>query len=284
MNIHHDNWIPRQGCLQPLGAEYVNGVTKVGDLLDHTGTSWDHHKVDAMFTSDDACDIKQIAVGGPGVQDYIAWNYTKNGLFSVKSAYHLRMAMNQVKSGRPESSSSVNKHKGWLALWATSAPGKAKIHMWRLIRNGLAVGAELHRRRIKPGLFCTACGHEETIVHRFWDCPHSVCFWKKLRSEMGISVAIPPCNTDSQSKLASWLLGWFADATEEERSMMVQAVYGLWLARNEARDGRKIAEPHEIMQSVLAYVKEWDEIHAREAKTSNPRSSRCGRHRMMETR
>lgn len=30
---------------------------------------------------------------------------------------------------------------------------KAKIHMWRMIGNGLAVGAELHQRRIKLGFF-----------------------------------------------------------------------------------------------------------------------------------
>ena len=58
-------------------------------------------KVDAMFSADDACDMKQIAVGGPGVDDYIAWNYTKNSIFYVSSAYHLRMMMDQIKSGRP---------------------------------------------------------------------------------------------------------------------------------------------------------------------------------------
>ena len=78
--------------------------------------------------------------------------------------------------------------------------------------------------RIKVGVFCTACGREETIIHRFWECPHSVCFWRKHRSEIGISVAIQTCNNESQSKLTSWLLGWFVDAPENERSM-VQAVW-----------------------------------------------------------
>lgn len=66
-------------------------------------------------------------------------------VFTVRSAYHLRMTMNKLKSGRPESASSVNKHQGYLGLWDTSAPNKANIHMWRVIRNGLAVGAELLR-------------------------------------------------------------------------------------------------------------------------------------------
>lgn len=76
-------------------------------------------------------------------------------------------------------------------------------------------------------------------------------------------MATPPCNIDSQSKLTSWLLGWFADAPDHEKSVMVQAVY--------ARDGRKISDPHEISQSVAAYVREWDDIHKKAVKSSSPR-------------
>ena len=62
----------------PLGAEYVPGMTKVCHLLDQSGTRWNEQKVGAMFYEDDARGIKEITVGGPGVDDYLAWNYTKN--------------------------------------------------------------------------------------------------------------------------------------------------------------------------------------------------------------
>ena len=97
VNIHHDPWILRQGSLLPLGAVFIPGIQKVADLLNHTGETWDDTKLHAMFSSDEATDIKQIVVGGPGAHDYITWNYTKNGIFTVKSAYHLRMAMNAAK-------------------------------------------------------------------------------------------------------------------------------------------------------------------------------------------
>lgn len=188
INVHHDNWIPRRGCLKPLGQQYVQMLTQVSDLLTEHGTEWDFNKLDVMFTADDAADIKQIAIGGPNRSDYLAWNFTKNGQFSVRSAYHLRMSMNGLKSGRPGPSASLMQHKVWLALWRTNVPNKAKIHTWRLMRNGLAVGSELHRRRIKPGVFCAACGREETCYHRFWTCPHSALFWKLLCAEKGAPV------------------------------------------------------------------------------------------------
>ena len=51
--------------MRPLGAVFVQGVTKVADLLVNTGDAWDNDKLDDMFSSDDASNIKQIAVGGP---------------------------------------------------------------------------------------------------------------------------------------------------------------------------------------------------------------------------
>lgn len=79
-------------------------------------------------------------------------------------------------------------------------------------------------------------------------------------------MASPP-NVGSQSELSSWLLGWFAGAAEEEKELMIQAAYGLWLARNDARDGKRIAAPHDIMQAVLAHMEEWRAAHAVAAKT-----------------
>lgn len=116
--IHHDNWIPRKGCLRPLGQTYIHGTTRVADLLNGEGDGWNHVKVDEMFTPDDAQDIKQILVGGNTVDDFMAWNYTKDGVYTVRSGYHLLMNLRKARSGRPESSSSVSNHRSWLALWA----------------------------------------------------------------------------------------------------------------------------------------------------------------------
>ena len=178
--------------------------------------------------------------------------------------------MNKLKTGRPESASLVNKHQGYLGLWDTSAPNKANIHMWRVIRNGLAVGAELLRRRIKPGVFCAVCGREETIMHRFWSCQHPLQFWNQLRSKKGVMVAAPPSFKGSQSELANLLLGWFTKAQTDEREAMIHVVYVVWLARNETRNRRRIDEPHEIIERVCSFMREWREVHAKPVQIAKP--------------
>nr|XP_020147655.1 uncharacterized protein LOC109732864 [Aegilops tauschii subsp. strangulata] len=204
------------------------------------------------------------------MEDYLAWNYTKNVVFTVRSAYHPRMQQKCLKAGWPESSSSVQDHKSWMCLWDTVALGKVKTHMWQLIRNGLVVGAELQRRKIKEGVFCVACGREETVYHRFWGCFHSLKFWKIMHSELGVPVAIPPESVGPQSALSRWLLSWFAEASNDERAVMVQGVYALWLARNNARDGQRIEDADAIARRVFHLMGEWQSIHGRKSKKTIP--------------
>ena len=75
------------------------GVTKVCHLLNQGGTSWNEQLLERMFSQEDVEDIKQIVVGGPGADDHLAWNFTKDGYFTVCSAYHLRVSMNRARTG-----------------------------------------------------------------------------------------------------------------------------------------------------------------------------------------
>ena len=52
--IHHDNLLPRSSSLKPLGQSYIAGITRVGDLLEADGFSWDKRKVQEMFAPDEA--------------------------------------------------------------------------------------------------------------------------------------------------------------------------------------------------------------------------------------
>jgi hypothetical protein len=94
---------------------------------------------------------------------------------------------------------------GWLALWAAQVPGKVKIHVWRLIQNGLAVGNELQCRKIKEGVLCLVCNREESLLHHFWHCPHSTATWEIARSQMGLSLSSPDSLVRRHPELHAWL-------------------------------------------------------------------------------
>lgn len=116
VEILHEYWIPRKGCLKPLGARLVPGITRVCDLLSTDGTGWDRSKLERVFPPGEVQEIVLVALGGPDMEDFRTSNFTKKGHVFAWSAYHLRMSLNEIKADRPESSSTVQDHKGWLPL------------------------------------------------------------------------------------------------------------------------------------------------------------------------
>jgi hypothetical protein len=66
------------------------GSPKVDELLLQNGGGWNIDKLNEVFYEGDVADILRIPVGRAGTSYYLAWNYTKNGIISVKSAYHLK--------------------------------------------------------------------------------------------------------------------------------------------------------------------------------------------------
>jgi hypothetical protein len=209
INVWSQNWMPRSTLQKPFGHRPDVEVTKVQELLLPDGAGWNVNKLSECFFESDVADILKIPVGRAGSEDYLAWNYTKNGEFSVQSAYHLKRQLRLSQEGRPGPSTSFDDHQGWLALWAADVPGKVKIHCWRLLRNGLAVGEELRRREIKDGVVCIACARPETLFHRFWECPFSSQVWSYIREGTCLSIPCPPNEFRSHAELQGWFLDWW---------------------------------------------------------------------------
>jgi hypothetical protein len=234
------------------------------------GEGWNIDKLNEVLFEGDVDDILKIPVGRAGTDDYLAWNYTKNGLFSVRSAYHLKRHLKRMSAGTASSSLNCSEHQGWLSLWGANVPGKVKIHCWRLAQNGLAVGAELNRRHIKEGVRCVACNREETNLHRFWFFPHSVETWDYLRQHAMRELRPPPADIRSPRELQNWLLEWMGSVDETEVQLGMMALYHLWLVRNDARDEALIEDPRRTARRILALSEEWRDVQ-NEAAVSNPR-------------
>ena len=53
------------------------------DKLDYLGKEWDVAKLWRVFHDSVVQDIQKIPIAGIGREDYLAWNHTKNGIFSL---------------------------------------------------------------------------------------------------------------------------------------------------------------------------------------------------------
>lgn len=149
-----------------------------------------------------------------------------------------------------------------MVLWDAQVPNKVKVHTWRLIENDLALGAELQRRRIKPGVKCIACGREESMLHRFWKCPHSAMVRKELKVGTGM-LDQPPDHLKSHGELRWWMLDWLGKSSAHSIVVMLMNLYQIWLACHDARETEKIEDPRCVARRTLANLEEWDNIHQR---------------------
>lgn len=139
---------------------------------------------------------------------------------------------------------------------------------WRLMKNGLAVGTKLQHRRIKGGMFCAACGRDEMLLHRFWSCPYSHLVWKHVCQSSGTSLAEPPPLVCNHRELAAWLREWLVQAKDDEKAVMMQMLFQLWLVRNEVKDGGRICEAPLVAEKVSFYVMEWQDSQSSEQAAS----------------
>jgi hypothetical protein len=270
IDVWSDNWILRKGLKRPLGLRPNKHVSLVNKLLLSDGQGWNADKLNELFFEGDVEDILKIPVGRAGIENYIAWNYTKNGIFTVKSAYHLKMKLKEQAAGRTGPSNGCDGHRGWLALWGAEVLGKARIHVWRMIQNGLVVGAELQRRRVKDGVRCIACNREESTLLRFWKCPHSVAVWDEIQRQAGMNFSSPDLLANRHCHLRGWMLDWLGKLSDKEISVGIMVLYQMWLARNEAREESRILDPASIARRSLALVEEWLASATRPQQSNTP--------------
>ena len=157
----------------------------VNCLIDDHTRSWIPEKVHAFFNEETADQIMQIQISKEG-GDYIRWPHTKNGMYSVRSAYNFARSnsffVSRSKRGGGSSSSAANEEKDWKLVWKINAPDKMKIHMWRFAHDCLSSGVQLVHRRIPTSDACVFCGRREDVEHAFLQCQFAREVWRCVKN------------------------------------------------------------------------------------------------------
>lgn len=63
-------------------------------------------------------------------------------------------------------------------------------------------------------------------------------------------------------------MDWLHHAGEEQKMTMLMGFYELWIARNNAREGRVLEDPTDIRDRVLYLSDEWISIHESVERTT----------------
>ena len=137
----------------------------MADLIDPITNSWDEDLVRQTLWPIDVQRVLAIPLPMQNMSDSIAWSYTKNGVFTVRSAYleewnqqHGRKLQYTNGMGR------TNVNPIWGKIWKLSCPAKVKIFIWRTLHGTLPCRVTLANRHMKVSPLCPSCsnGQEDT--------------------------------------------------------------------------------------------------------------------------
>ncbi|KAK6148933.1 hypothetical protein DH2020_016458 [Rehmannia glutinosa] len=88
--IWNDEWLPKPLFrLRSRLPDHIHPESLVSTLIDPDSRTWKYDIINSLFAADEAALILAIPLGHSTRSDSWYWYHSKNGKFSVKSAYHL---------------------------------------------------------------------------------------------------------------------------------------------------------------------------------------------------
>ncbi|KAL0311521.1 UNVERIFIED_CONTAM: putative ribonuclease H protein [Sesamum angustifolium] len=143
VDVWKDPWIPRPASFRIITPNVHNVQNMcVSNLISPITREWDVDTINALLWPVDREAILQIPLSTSGGPDLLIWHYSNNGLFSVRSAYHLALS-SFLASNAGTSDGRPRYKKLWKSIWQAKVPSKAKLFIWRAIRNALPTAANL---------------------------------------------------------------------------------------------------------------------------------------------
>ncbi|XP_042974825.1 uncharacterized protein LOC122306461 [Carya illinoinensis] len=133
-------------------------------------------KILRLLGPSNAAVIQKIHVSTSGARDRLVWLGTKDGGFTVRSAYHLQKELTTGQKG--QSSSGSLDFKNWTCFWKLKIPNAVKVFLWRACLESLPTMSNLFKKKIVSSPLCpVCCNSDETAGHILWNCPSAMDVW-----------------------------------------------------------------------------------------------------------
>jgi ribonuclease HI len=229
----------------------------VSDLIDPTTKTWKEDIVREIFYKPDADEVLQINIPSLNGDDFIAWNKSKNYMFSVRSAYYLEWEHQfGTRMRRADGQGTEVINPVWSTLWSLDVPAKIKKIGWKAL-HGLVPGRGiLANRHIKVSAQCPVCSSGcEDIKHLMFTCKRAKEVWKELGLEDYIRTA---CDIDHSGSvvLEEILRGPLKNnpvigLLGLKETILVAAWY-IWWQRREVVKGETVAPVKKSVFSIQA--------------------------------
>ncbi|XP_042964528.1 uncharacterized protein LOC122298726 [Carya illinoinensis] len=265
VKVWSDPWIPTLEGFKPFPLDHTidhSNNMKVSELISQSNDSWNIPILVSLFQQDSINEILKIPLPlSNQSSDKLVWTPTQNGIFSVKTAYHLASnATNPLREVIPNIQ--------WRKIWRLRIHDRHKLLLWKIIWDILPTRD--HLKHFIPTLSSTNCplcdGTEETLLHLFVECPVSRILWSQSSWPLNLS----PLGLSSMKDWMQFVLNPMRKlglTTQEEHSFKIFAgliLDFIWRLRNDTVHNQKVWSIQQISSQLnLSYeenLQAWKDI------------------------
>ncbi|CAN0912292.1 Uncharacterized mitochondrial protein AtMg00310 [Linum grandiflorum] len=242
-----DPWLPEDGN------HYISAPTPqhlldmlVRDLLDHQRSDWNAALLEQLFSPRDVQLITSIPIATAAGPDKRIWHGSKNGRYTVKSAYRLYMDTMVDRTA-------LHRPGDWSTIWKLHVPASMKHFLWRLVSDVLPTRGRLRRKKLKLTGEYGFCGQDyEETWHLFTDCLRTMDVWRHMDI---LPHVVDEANNHSEFPTLFWSLR--VRLPPHLRDKWLIGLWGIWRERN-ARVWNKQHRPIPLLvEESLQVMADW---------------------------
>lgn len=224
VSVWKDPWLRRDECLfpfHPLVPELSDLC--VSDLFMPGTRTWDVEIITDLFAVNDVKEILSIPLNPTSTEDKLIWHYSKNGMYSVRSAYILACSITIDHE--------YTLPGNWIKLWNAKVPFKVKIFPLRALHKCLPTKSNLASKGISIGGECGICHMSfENEWYSFIVYPFAEGCWKAAGLEHWIRIAEDSCASFAE------LIFFLLDCKEE--TIKVKGILLMWFNGMESNSSK----------------------------------------------
>jgi hypothetical protein len=247
IRIWGDKWISKataHTAKSPI--QVLHQDARVSKLLDHDSNWWNIELIHNVFTAEEANEIYGMVVCPRSKVDRLVWAGTKDGEFSVRSAYH--MIKEQCSREEGSCSNVQQMRRLWKDIWSIKGSRVVKTFMWQACNDIFPTKEKLFKKNITLDPLCPICNLEvETLGHTLWTFNAAKDVWIECSSK------IHKCTSEEEDfmRLVERLMAWL---DEDQMHLVATVARQIWLRRNSVVFGGDFLDSASLMRRAQAQV------------------------------
>jgi hypothetical protein len=253
ISVWLDRWLPRPTSYKVFSPRKIlDQNARVSEFIDQNTRMWKAGLISEIFLEDEAALICSIPLSPLPVEDRIIWQGTKNGIFSVRSAYFLEL---ENLANRTGGVSKPDEGKTWKEIWNLKVPNVVKLFLWKALHNLLPTRTNLARKGIITEAACPICGRmDESVEHILWSCSSSMDVWG------GGPKSLQKCDV-VECSFPTLFEGLMRRCNKEDLEFFAITARKIWLRQNSVVHGELFTHPSQLLHEAKNSLEEFQQIH-----------------------